>query len=84
MAIKTKKVTKLRAIRAERGLSADEMAELLGIGRSSLYGYEKQTRRITRPRQLDICAKLGIDETDLSELVDVDAGWLHRNTVDYS
>lgn len=74
------KVTRLRAIRAEKGIGMETLAEKAGVGRSSLFKYENGDRRITRAASIKICAALEIDtNTDLAEIVEVNKAWLHGN-----
>lgn len=74
------KVTRLRAIRAEKGIGMETLAEKAGVGRSTLFKYEKGDRRITRAASIKICAALEIDiDTDLAEIVEINKAWLHGN-----
>lgn len=85
MEAKKVKVTKLRALRAEAGLTVEELAKLSGFGRSTIYRYESKQLRISRRSAIKICTALGIEETlDLDEIVEVDKRWLHGNTCTFS
>lgn len=54
---------RLRSIRERRGENLDEFARVIGVGRSSLYNYEKGKRDLTVPVLKSLEAKLGIDPT---------------------
>ena len=77
----TVKVTRLRALRAERGLSYKDIVEMSGVAKSTLLHYEAKTKRITRKNQIRLCKAFDINEdTDLEELVEIDRRWLHKNS----
>jgi len=73
-----KKVTRLRFLRLEKGLSAEELAKLAGVARSTIFRYENFTTRPSRKATIKLCRALGVDEinTDLTELVEVNAKWI--------
>lgn len=72
------KVTKLRALRLERGLGLRDLAKMTGISRSLIGKMEIEKRRVTRQSQVKITTALGIDpDTDLTEIVEVNKNWLH-------
>ncbi len=72
------KVTKLRALRLERGLGIRDLEKMTGISRSLIGKMEIKKRRVTRQSQLKITTALGIDaDTNLSEIVEVKKDWLY-------
>lgn len=65
-------VVQLCALRSERGLSVRELAQLSGVGESTIYAYEQGRRRVGRKSSIAICKTLGVDDmVDLNELVEV-------------
>lgn len=79
--METAKVTKLRAMRAARGLSYREITEMTGVAKSTLLRYECKGMRIPRKTQIKFCDAFGIDRnTDLEEIVEINKNWLHGNS----
>lgn len=75
------RVTRLCALRSERGLSARELAELSGVGESTIYAYEARTRRVGRRSSIALSRSLGVDDMiDLNEMVEVPKHILHFHT----
>lgn len=65
-------VVQLCALRSERGLSARELAQLSGVGESTIYACEQGRRRVGRKSSIALCKTLGVDDmVDLNELVEV-------------
>ena len=65
-------VVQLCALRSERGLSARELAQVSGVGESTIYACEQGRRRVGRKSSIALCKTLGVDDmVDLNELVEV-------------
>ena len=72
------KVTRLCALRAERGISAYDLADLSGVSKASIYNCENQKSKIGRSSTIKICRALGVDDMlDLNELVEIPNHILH-------
>ena len=79
--METAKVTRLRALRAARGLSYREITEITGVAKSTLLRYENKSMRIPRKKQIKLCDGLGVSrDTDLEEIVEINKNWLHGNS----
>lgn len=71
---KTVTVSRLEELRTLQGITVDELAEMSGVGRSSIYAYEQGRKRISITASWKILNALGIDEfINLNELVEADA-----------
>ena len=65
-------VTRLCALRAERGISAYDLADLSGVSKATIYNCENQKSKIGRSSTIKICRALGVDDMlDLNELVEI-------------
>lgn len=74
-------VTQLYALRQQIGISAEKLAKLSGINRSTIHAYEARTRSPSRAATIAICEVLGADSltTDLCELVEIPRHFLRKN-----
>ena len=71
-------VTRLCALRAERGISAYDLADLSGVSKATIYNCENQKSKIGRSSTIKICRALGVDDMlDLNELVEIPNHILH-------
>ena len=54
----------LKELRKERGYTAKELGELLGVTERTVYNYEKHPEDLTIEKAIDICGHLdcGLDE----------------------
>ncbi len=75
---KTVKITRLRYLRMEKGISAKELAKMAGLSDKAIYHYESFARKPMLSSTIKLCKALGVDEvnTDLTELVEVNAKWI--------
>ena len=72
------RVPRLCALRAERGISAYDLAQMSGVSRATIYNCENKSSRIGRVSSLKICRALGVDDMlDLNALVDIPKHILH-------
>ena len=79
--LETAKVTRLRALRAFRGITVKEITEKTGLSRSTISNYETKANKIPWRSNYFLCEVLGVEkEINLTELVEVDKRWLHKGS----
>jgi len=73
-----KKVTFLRYMRLEKGMSARDLAVKAGTATKIIYHIENLTRKPSRKTTIKLCNALGLDplSTDLDKLVEIKSSWI--------